>query len=72
MEDKQRLGDAHGLGEDYVQLARQMGIKRTTAYAIIRHAQENGGEVARPPRSARLQRMLVTPELTAAAIGIVE
>ena len=60
VEDKHRLVDAHGRGEDYVQLARQMGIKRTTVYAIIRRAQENGGEVARPRGGARPQWMLVT------------
>ena len=68
VKDKHHLVDAHGRGEDYVQLARQMGIKRTTTYAIIRRAQENGGEVARPRGGARSQRMFVTPELTAAAI----
>jgi len=47
VEDKQRPVDAHGLDEDCVQLTRQMEIKRTTAYAIIRRAQENGCEVAR-------------------------
>ena len=40
VEDKHRLVDAHGRGEDYVQLARQMGIERTTAYAMIRRTQK--------------------------------
>ena len=64
--------DARGWGEDYVQLARQMGKKPTTTYAIIRRAQENGGEVVRSRGGARPQRVLATPELTAAAIGVVE
>ena len=45
MEDKHHLMDAHGRGEDYVQLAQQMGIKRITSYAVIRRTQENNGEL---------------------------
>lgn len=71
-EDKQRLVDAHGRGDDYVDLARQLGIKRTTAYAIIRRAQDNNGAVARPRGGARVQRQLVTEALIAAAIAVVE
>ena len=44
--DKQRLVDAHARGEDYVSLAQQLNVKRTTAYAIIRRASENGGVVS--------------------------
>ena len=44
--DKQRLFHAHNRADDYVALAQQLGIKRTTAYAIIRRAQRNHGQVA--------------------------
>lgn len=70
--DKQRLVDAHNRGEDYVALARQLDIKRTTAYAIIRRAEENDGVVALPRGGARPQRRRVSPELAEAAVNIVE
>ena len=35
-ENKQRLFDAFRRGEDYVEVARVLGIKRDTAYRIIR------------------------------------
>ena len=38
-EDKQRIYDAFCRGEDYLQFAEQMGIKRQTAYAIVRRAE---------------------------------
>ena len=38
--DKQRLVDAHERGDDYVDLARQLGIQRGTAWAIVRRADQ--------------------------------
>ena len=70
--DKQRLFEAHNRGDDYVDLARQMGIKRTTAYAIIRRAQQHDEQVALQRGGARPQRQLVTPDLIDAAVQIVE
>ena len=35
IEDKQRLIDCHRRGEDYIELARNLGINRKTAYSII-------------------------------------
>ena len=70
--DKQRLVDAHNRGEDYVALARQLDIKRSTAYAIIRRAEENDGVVAFPRGGARPQRRRVSPALVEAAVNIVE
>lgn len=72
VEDKQRLVDAHERGEDYVALARQLNIKRTTAYAIIRRTEANGGRVALPRGGVRARRQRVTPQLIEAAINIVE
>lgn len=34
--DRARLVDAHQNGEDFLRLANQLGIKRTTAYSIVR------------------------------------
>lgn len=68
--DKKRLYDAHKRGEDYVELARQLGIKRTTAWAIINRAELNGGEVALRRGGAR--RTKVTEDLIHAVVGIVE
>ena len=72
IEDKQRLVDAHERGEDYVALAAQLGIKRTTAYAIIRRAAERGGIVALPRGGARPQRRLISQALVDAAVDLVE
>lgn len=71
-DDKQRLYDAYQRGEDYLDLARQLGIKRTTAWAIVKRADENDGEVSRPRGGVRLQRVRVSPELAAAAVAVVE
>lgn len=46
--DKQRLYDAWLSGEDYVELARHLGIKRTTAWAIIKRANNRDGLVSVP------------------------
>ena len=40
---KERLIEAFNRGEDYVELARQLNIKRSTAYTIIRGSEQ-------PPR----------------------
>ena len=53
-------------------MAAQLGIKRTTAYAIIRRAAENGGIVALPRGGARPQRRLVSQALIDAALELVE
>lgn len=44
--DKQRLSDTYNRNGIYIQLAQQLGIKTcfTTAYAIDRRAEENGGQ----------------------------
>lgn len=44
--DKQRLLNAWREGEDYQELAHQLGIKRTTAWAIVNRANNRGGVVA--------------------------
>ena len=42
-EDKAHIFQAYTRGEDYLQLARQINVKRTTAYQIIRRALANEG-----------------------------
>ena len=68
--DKQRIYDCFLRGEDYVPLAQQLGIKQSTAYAIIRRAERNDG-VVNMPRGGR-RRTLVSDELIQASIDIVE
>ena len=52
--DKQRQYDAYNRGEDYFDLARQLGIKRTTAWSIIiKRTDENDGQVSQPRGGAR-------------------
>ena len=45
---KARIFETYTPGEDYLQLARQINVKRTTAYHIIRRALANEGVVAFP------------------------
>lgn len=46
--DKERLLNAWKDGEDYQELARQLGIKRTTAWAIVNRANKRDGQVSLP------------------------
>ena len=55
--DKQRLFEAYQQGEDYIQLAKLLNIKRTTAYHIIKRAETNGGAVAKPRGGVRHSKM---------------
>lgn len=70
--DKQRLFDAHMRGEDYQELARQIGIKRTTAWAIINRAQRRNGEVAVRRGGRRPNCVLVNDTMTETSVRIVE
>lgn len=70
--DKRRLFECFTRGNDYLLLARTLGIKRTTAWAIIKRAQDNEGELRRPRGGARPQRERINEEITAAAVGIIE
>ena len=42
-DDKQRVIDRYLANEDFVQAAIDLGIKRTTAYSIIRQYMKKGG-----------------------------
>lgn len=65
---KERLVEAYNRGEDYVELARQLGIKRTSAYTIIRRSQES------PPRNGwgGYRGRKLDEEMIQAAIIIIE
>lgn len=70
--DKERLYAAHQRGEDYIEFARQLGIKRTTAWAIIDRAQKRGGVVTIPRGGLRPTCQIVNDEITRAAVAVVE
>ena len=46
--DKQRLYDAYQRQEDYVELAKQLGINCSIAWAMIKRADENDGQITHP------------------------
>lgn len=68
--DKQRLVDAHERGEDYLDLARQLGIHRGTAWAIVRRAADRDGVVALPRGGRR--RAFIDNEIRDELVTIVE
>lgn len=69
--DKQRIVDAHNNDEDYVETARLLGIKRTTAWAIIRRFLQTG-LVVRPRGGFRQETNKVDDEMRNALVAIVE
>ena len=71
-QDKERLYQAHLRGDDYVELANQLGIKRQTAWGIVRRAVENNGEVEGARGGVRQQRKKVTERLINEAVLIIE
>ena len=70
--DKERLYAAHQRGEDYIELAKQLGIKRSTAWAIVDRAQKRGGQVAIPRGGLRPTCQIVDDDLIRAAVAVVE
>lgn len=69
--DKQRIVDAHNNDEDYVETARLLGVKRTTAWAIIRRFLESG-LVVRPRGGFRQEANKVDEEMKNTLVEIVE
>lgn len=45
--DKQRLIDCHLIGDDYVELAQVLGIKRKTPYSMIARFKATGFVIRR-------------------------
>ena len=57
VDTKNRIIAAHARGEDYVEVARILGVKRGTAYSIIARNQANDGVPPRPRGGARNVRL---------------
>ena len=68
--DKRRIYDSYLRGDDYLETALLLGIKRTTAYNIVKRANENDGQVA-IPRGGR-RRNKVSDEMRREVLDIVE
>ena len=65
--DKRRIYDSYLRGDDYLETALLWGIKRTTAYNIVKRANENDGQVAGGRR-----RNKVSDEMRREVLDIVE
>ena len=50
--DKQRLFDCHSRGDDYINLAENLGVKRTTAISIVSRMQKRAGVSSLPSGGA--------------------
>ena len=68
--DKRRIYDSYLRGDDYLETALLLGIKRTTAYNIVKRANENDGQVAKPRGGRR--RNKVSDEMRREVLDIVE
>ena len=68
-ETKRRIVTAFGDEEDYIEVARILGVKRTTAYGIVRRFQEHGA-IVRPRGGARVAK--VDNEMRNCMLQIVE
>ena len=55
--DKRRIYDSYLRGDDYLETALLLGIKRTTAYNIVKRANENDGQVAKPRGGRRRNKV---------------
>lgn len=71
--DKQRLVDAYKANRDYQELASQLGIKRQTAYSIVKRTMTDDWErVERPRGGIRETSQKVNPDMQQKCIEIVE
>ena len=55
--DKRKIYDSYLRGDDYLETALLLGIKRTTAYNIVKRANENDGQVAKPRGGRRRNKV---------------
>lgn len=67
-EDKLRLCDAYQRGEDYVEFARQLGIKRTTTWSSLSEVRTTAEKFP----GVRARRVRISEELTSTAVTAVE
>lgn len=55
--DRQRIVDTYNAGEDFIEAARILGVKRTTAYSIIYRYQRDGAAAAEQPSGGRPSKL---------------
>ena len=70
IDDKRRIYESYVGGEDYIDAARQLNVKRTTAYNIVKRAEQNHGEIIRPRGGQRQAK--VTDTMRAVVRAVVE
>ena len=68
---KTTIIEAHGRDEEYIDLARQLGVKWTTAYSIIRRYQQHDA-VVRPRGRKSGATLKVDEEMKEVVVDIVE
>lgn len=69
-QDKRRLVEAHANGDDYVEVAKTLGIKRGTAWSIVRRHQDQHPMEFKQRGGARNTK--VDEEIASAAVAIVD
>ncbi|GFO43115.1 hypothetical protein PoB_006962000 [Plakobranchus ocellatus] len=69
-DDKRRIYESYVRGEDYVDVARLLNVKRTTAYNIDKRAEQNHGQIERPRGGHRHAK--VTDAMRAVVRAVVE
>ena len=70
IDDKRRIYESYVRGEDYIDAARLLNVKRTTAYNIVKRAEQNHGEIIRPRGGHRHAK--VTDAMRAVVRAVVE
>ncbi|GFN84345.1 Dde superfamily endonuclease [Plakobranchus ocellatus] len=69
-DDKRRIYESYVRGEDYVDVARLLNVKRTTAYNIVKRTEQNHGQIERPRGGHRHAK--VTDAMRAVIRAVVE
>ncbi|GFO46270.1 parathyroid hormone/parathyroid hormone-related peptide receptor-like [Plakobranchus ocellatus] len=69
-DDKRRIYESYVRGEDYVDVARLLNVKRTTAYNIVKRAEQNHGQIERPRGGHRHAK--VTDAMRAVVRAVIE
>ena len=70
IDDKRRIYESYVRGEDYIDAARLLNVKRTIAYNIVKRAEQNHGEIIRPRGGHRHAK--VTYAMRAVVRAVVE
>ncbi|GFO21048.1 transposase [Plakobranchus ocellatus] len=69
-DDKRRTYESYVRSEDYVDVPRLLNVKRTTAYNIVKRAEQNHGQIERPRGGHRHAK--VTDAMRAVVRAVVE